>query len=149
MSTQPENQSNPAVGPARRGRKSVRTPDRAQILADSLALGVPIVHACRLARISPSAFFSWRENDAGFRGLLEESTARAVESRLKIIKEAAAKDYRAAVIWLQLCQKEFFGKERAVESVHLTQNNFTIPKELLDQIAEIRRQNEPKTIEAS
>lgn len=127
----------------------MRTPERAKILADAIGRGVPINHACAIANISRSSFLAWRNADPALQAAIELATAKGVESRMKILEDAAKKDWRAALAWLQLLPE--FAKHRGPEHLNITQNNLVIPRELLDQIAETRRlseQSKVKTIEA-
>jgi hypothetical protein len=133
----------------KRGRRSLRTPATARAIAEALGRGLPLVHAAAVAGVTPQTVCSWRHNDAAFETQIQEAIARGVESRLRIIEAAAMTDWRAAAFLLQTCQPEHFSKQRVVESVSYTQNNFTIPKELLDLIATTRRQNEKLITESS
>lgn len=105
--------------PAKKGRRSVQTAERAKIICDSLARGLPYVHACAVAGISFQTFSVWRSRDENFRQQIEEAIASGVSARLAVIEKAAGigSDWRAAAWLLEHCQPEHFAKSRVQAEV--------------------------------
>lgn len=129
-----------------RGRLTKRTPENAELLIRAIARGVPIVHACSLARICQQTFRDWRAEDEDFRTRLEEAVARGIERNIEQIEKASEKDWRAALALLVHMHPEHFSKSRVqVEHVGAVAT-FTVPQETLDEIAEARRKYEQGTI---
>ena len=133
----------------KRGRRSLRTPERAAAIADALGRGLAVSAACAIAGIGTRTFHTWRNNNVAFQDQIEEAISRGIDNRLKRIEAASdSGDWRASA-WLLEHTTDMFSKQRVVESVSYTQNNFTIPKELLDLIATTRRQHEKVITETS
>jgi hypothetical protein len=130
------------------GRPTVRTPERAKIICDCVALGVPFRHACDVAKISYQTFCDWRKEDDQFREQVESSIAEGVKRRLKVIEDALESGdesirLRGATWWLEHVLPEHFSKTRVeVEAVGQFDHSFVIPRETLDQIAEARARHD-------
>jgi hypothetical protein len=133
---------------ARLGRRSVQTPERAKVICEALARGLPYGHACAVAGISFQTFSVWRNRDTKFRQQIDEAIARGVEKRLKIIEDAARTEWRAAAWLLEHCQPEHFSKSRIqVEAVGAVEHTFVIPQQTLNDIAEARARRDQKANE--
>jgi hypothetical protein len=130
----------------RLGRRTVQTPERAKIICDALARGLPFVHACAIAGISFQTFSVWRTRDEKFRAEIDRAIALGVERRLKTIETAAdTGDWRASAWLLEHCQPEHFSKSRIqVEAVGAIEHSFVIPQQTLNDIVEARARHERK-----
>ena len=136
--------------PARRiGRRTLRTPERAKVIAEAIGRGVPIAHAARIAGVSPTCLHDWRAKDAAFEQQIQEAIARGIEARLAVIERASeAGDWRASAWLLSACQPEHFSKTRVqVEAVGQVEHSFVIPTDTLNQIAEARKRHEQQARE--
>jgi transposase len=101
--------------PARRkkGRPTVRTPERAKILCDAVAAGLPFIQACAVAKICAETFCKWRDQDANFRQAIETAVALGVARRLKKIEDASdAGDWRASAWLLEHVHPQYFSRNR-------------------------------------
>lgn len=108
----------PLVTPAKVGRRSVRTPERAVAIAEALGRGLPVTAACRVAGICPGTYHDWRAKDEDFAEQIEVAIARGISARLAIIERAASEDWRAAAWLLERGAPEHFSRNR-VEHQHL------------------------------
>lgn len=101
----------PALG--KPGRLTKFTPECRARLLKLVAAGVPYNHACRVVRISFSAFCNYRDRNPDFREEMEQAVSAAIEKRLAKIEAASdAGDWRASSWLLEHIFPADFSKTR-------------------------------------
>ena len=136
------------------GRPTVKTPEMAERLCEIIGRGIPFSHACPLAGISISAASEWRATDEDFATQLKLSESQFIAAHLDRIAKAAIKGSWTASAWmLERCHPEHFGRNRLEVQHHqhnnvAIQNNYVVPKEILDEIAISRTRYEQQKLAA-
>jgi len=149
MKAEPTNQAALAPAPARRGRlgrPTKRTPFVTRKICRGVAAGLPYKLAAAHAGITGDTFTVWRREFPDFAEAVEQAVASGITKRLNQIKRAGEKgDWKASAWWLEHVVPEHYAKTR-IELAHYGQvdHTFTIPLNVLDEIAQARKQQEKK-----
>lgn len=93
-----------------RSKPTKLTPQNRRRLLKCLALGTPIGHAASACGINYHWLCAYRSRNPHFESAIQRAIAKAIESRLAIIKRAADQgEIRAAIWYLEKCHSRFFG----------------------------------------
>ena len=140
----------PAPPPPRRlGRPTKRTPFVTRKICRGIAEGLPFKHAAALAGVAGETFAAWRRDFPEFNEAVEHALAAGITKRLKQIKKAGDEgDWKASAWWLEHVVPEHFARSRVdVAHIGAIEHSFTIPLNVLDEIAAARKQQEEKRVE--
>jgi hypothetical protein len=94
------------------GRPTKRNEDVARILCQCIERGLPHVHACAVAGVSPAFFHNWRQEDPDFNEQVELALSNGLNARLKIIEQEAKNDWRCAAWWCEHVLPQYFSRTR-------------------------------------
>ena len=94
--------------PAKRrgGRPTIRKPEILRVILEAAATGAPAKACCAAAGISYEAFRAWCVDDPGIEEEFLEARERARVRALRVLQEAAPKDWRASAEWLRLAHRD-------------------------------------------
>ncbi len=131
------------------GRPTKRTPGVTRKICRGIAEGLPFKHAAALAGIASETFQAWRRDFPEFNEAVEHALAAGIKSRLNQIKKAGDEgDWKASAWWLEHVVPEHFARSRVdVAHIGAIEHSFTIPLNVLDEIAAARKQQEEKRVD--
>ena len=135
--------------PQRTGRPTKRTSKVTRAILRGIAAGLPFKHAAGAAGVTGGTLAEWRRKFPDFDAAVEAALAKAIRHHLNIITTAAnTGDWKAASWLLEHRFPEDFARSR-VDVAHIGQveHTFTIPLNVLDEIAAARKQQEEKRVE--
>jgi hypothetical protein len=106
----------------RTGPPSKYTPATIKKLLDALADGMTQKSACVVAGISESTIHEWKRALPELQQRMDEAREKARHKMLKIVKDAAPKDWRAAAEYLKLVHAEDYRRvQQPSQTLHLHQ----------------------------
>ena len=149
-------------GRAPQGRKSLLINPRIFCrLREALTAGNTYENACRMAGISRTTFYRWREESEvapeghqlrEFRDMVEKACAEAEHRNVMMIQEAAARHWQASAWWLERRHRGHYGRRKAVAlgddaetSADAAKQTLGVPPEemTLPQLAAILKRRAP------
>ena len=135
--------------PARTGRPRKYNPATVRKICRGIAAGLPFKLAAAHAGITGNTLTIWRREFPDFDEKVEQAIAAGIKSRLNQIKKAGDDgDWKASAWWLEHVCPEHFARSR-VELQHIgkVEHSFSIPADVLDEIAAARKQQEEKRVD--
>lgn len=94
---------------------SKQTPEVKAAIVESVRNGAYAKHAAEAAGISERALYSWLETDEHFAAALASAKADRVNRGIRLIREAADRDWRAEAWLLERTMPDSFRESSAVE----------------------------------
>ena len=135
--------------PARTGRPRKYNPSTVRKICRGIAAGLPFKLAAAHAGITGNTLTQWRREFPDFDEKVEQAIAAGIKSRLNQIKKAGDEgDWKASAWWLEHVCPEHFARSR-VDVAHIgkVEHSFSIPADVLDEIAAARKQQEEKRVD--
>jgi hypothetical protein len=86
-----------------------------EILKEALCLGLNITDSCNIAGISRESFYKRIEENKKFKQVVEATQITCKKQCLRIIRDAAIKNWRAAAWLLERKYPKEFGLDRCLE----------------------------------
>jgi len=128
------------------GRPSKYEQKTVRGICEAISDGTPFTYAAAIGGISYETFCQWRKKFPEFSDAIEAAMARGIRARLQlIVKAAESGDVAAARWWLEHVVPEHFARNR-VELAHSlrgsVEHSLSLPTEVLDAIAEVRKRHE-------
>jgi hypothetical protein len=95
---------------AKRGRKTLYTPERVEALIKALEAGLPHSQACDIVGLGHRTFYAWKASKPEFASEVARAEAKVVVDLLGIINRASEQHWQAAAWILERRWPERWGR---------------------------------------